>query len=165
MRLLFVAAACAALSGCMTSAPPPPPAIPMGFNPEHDAYCKSLLMPPGSLVYIQCRLAMSQTQRKADEQARAVLTQDMGFVSPETELAMRDDVFCNFNESAKLSVESAVPSEAAFSAANRCRSTRTRLERTLREGNPMQAETAIASYSRVALATNEATIAESRAFH
>lgn len=164
MRLLFVAAACVALAGCMTSEPPPP-AIPMGFNPEHDAYCKSLLMPPGSLVYVQCRLAMSQTQRKADDRARALLTQEVGFVSQEVELAMRDDVFCNFNESAKLSVENGMPADAAFTASTRCPSTRARLERSLRSSNPMQAETALASYSRVALATNEATIVEARAFH
>lgn len=166
MRLLIVAAACAALAGCVTSAPPPPPpGPPPGFNPEHDAHCRSLMMAPGSLVYVQCRLAMSQTQRKAEQQVRALFTQDLGFVSPELELAMRDDVFCNFNESSKLSVQAGTPAESAFAAYNLCPTTRARVEREIRSTHPMQAENTIAAYNRVAVATNEATIAEARTFH
>lgn len=165
MRIAIAAALCVALAGCVTSEPPPPPGPPPGYNPEHDAHCRSLLMAPGSLVYVQCRLAMSQTQRRAETAARALLTQNLGFVSPEADSALRDDIFCNYNESSKLSVEQVTPADGALTAYGRCATTRNRLQRQIRSDQPMQAEAAIMAYDQSVIVTNEATITEARTFH
>lgn len=162
MRFLLAAALSVALTGCVTSEPPAPDMT--GINPEHDAYCRGLMMPPGTLVYIQCRLAMSETLREAEDAGRSVLEAELGPLSAEVDTAMRGDVFCNLNESTKLSMEPGTPAEQAFVAQGRCTTTRNQLQAALLAASSFQAPSPLANYDSGTIATNEATIAEARAF-
>ena len=162
MKFLLAAALSVALTGCVTSEPPAPDMT--GINPEHDAYCRGLMMPPGTLVYVQCRLAMSETLREAEAAGRSILEADLGPLSPEIDTAMRSDVFCNLNESTKLSMEPGTPAEQAFVAQGWCTTTRNQLQAALLGASSFPGTSPLADYDSGTIATNEATIAEARAF-
>lgn len=121
-------------------------------------------MQPGSLVYTQCRLAMSETLRETEDRNRQ-LFEGAGASLPENvAFALREDTFCNFNESTALSRQAGGAAALAANAYDQCADSRARLRQAVLDWRPAQAESLFADYERETLAANEATIVEARSY-
>lgn len=116
------------LSGCLSGGGADLAALQLTAN-EDDAHCKSLLMRPGSLVYVQCRLALRKTFLKDYAARRALIQQQYGPVVEGTfDQTLRSDAFCNYDESVNASLEQADENTAAIVAYGKCATTRSALE-------------------------------------
>lgn len=161
MRVLAVVAVCAGLSGCVSET------LSMGVDEsvavEHDAHCQSLRMGPGTLVYIQCRLALLETLHKRYDPIERN-AEALGGTPPDAvRFALRDDNFCNFNKSAELSLEPGDAASLAVAAYDSCADNQERLRQAVLEWQPAAAESFMADYRQDVLAMNEATIEDARA--
>lgn len=91
---------------------------------EDDAHCRSLLIPPGELVYAQCRLAMRKTFLNNYNARKAQIAEQYGMVPSELDQALRADAFCNYDQSVKEAVQPVAEDVAAAIAYGNCATTR-----------------------------------------
>ncbi len=116
------------LSGCLSGGGVDIAALELTAN-QDDAHCQSLLMRPGSLVYVQCRLALRKTYLKDYAARKALIQQQYGpVVQGSFDQALRSDAFCNYDESVKASLEQPDENAAASVAYGSCGTTRSELE-------------------------------------
>ena len=116
------------LSGCLSGGDADLEALQLTAN-DDDAHCQSLLMRPGSLVYVQCRLALRKTYLKDYAARKTLIQQQYGpVVQGPLDQALRSDAFCNYDESVKAALEQPDETVAASIAYGNCGTTRNALE-------------------------------------
>lgn len=166
MRVLVAVAVCAALSGCVNDGLSLEALeAQMRTDIEHDAHCRSLLMVPGTLVYVQCRLALRQTAQTAYERRSQRMLSVGGALPPDVDIAIRDDAVCNLNKSAENSLEPGDAEQLAAVAYEECAESRERLRQAVLAWQPIDGERLLEDSRADAVAANEATILEARALN
>ncbi len=124
----LVALSALPLSGCLSGGDADLEALQLTAN-DDDAHCQSLLMRPGSLVYVQCRLALRKTYLRDYAARKALIQQQYGpVVQGIFDQALRSDAFCNYDESVKAALEQTDENVAANVAYGNCGTTRSALE-------------------------------------
>lgn len=107
-------------------------ALQIAANKDH-AHCTSLLMRPGDLVYAQCRLALRKTYLNNYADRKTQLQAQAGVLPNELDMALRNDAFCNYDESVKAAMTAVDENAAAYSAYAACETSRQQLQTAIFE--------------------------------
>ena len=160
-RILPALAAALVLAGCTTDAAKMEEAFKLSA-PEDDAHCQSLLMRPGELVYAQCRLALRKTYLNNYAARKAVIEEKYGAISLPLDRALRNDAFCNYDESVKM-LQQPTPEDAIAEAAYaNCDATRGELSTAFATATGVPGDTLIALERPMILAQNIDAVREAR---
>ncbi|MCB8837771.1 hypothetical protein [Aurantimonas sp. VKM B-3413] len=161
MNLIVPALAAALLlAGCTSDAK-----IEEAFKlsaPEDDAHCQSLLMRPGELVYAQCRLALRKTYLNNFAERKAVIEEKYGSLPQSLDRALRNDAFCNYDESVKMLQQQSPEEVIAETAYDSCETTRTELASAFAAASGTPAETLIALERPMIISQNIEAVREAR---
>ena len=161
MRIAAILMLLLTLSGCVGGGSPF-----AGLNAtavQDDAHCQSLLMHPGSLVYAQCRLALRRTYLDDYATRKVALEKQYGPVSDRVNTALRNDAFCNYDESVKAAMDAGDEVAAAHRAYTACDSTRQQLADALAAEHGEDGNYFVGSEQHAVIDENIATVEAARA--
>lgn len=166
MRIAAITALCLALAGCVPSdGPQALMSVDDGY--DDDAHCKSLLMKPGDLVYVQCRLAMRKTYLQSYASRKATIARAAapthGQVPEDVDRSLRNDAFCNYDESVKLSIQPDAEDILAVGAYDKCSATREQLQQDISAWTGADSVTFTQGERAIVIAQNVEAIREGRA--
>ncbi|MEX6505442.1 hypothetical protein [Jiella sp. M17.18] len=142
MTRIFSALAIALLlSGCATSDGGVDEAAFQMNASADDAHCQSLLMRPGDLVYAQCRLALRKTYLNDYAARKKVIEAKYGPIDHALDLALRNDAFCNYDQSTQMVLKQMSDQAVAEAAYGNCSDRRNELDAEFTKAKGVPGET------------------------